>query len=182
MRPGGIRGRSSRGSASRSSASRVPGLSRDPFLAADSWVPGLQRIIPQALHAAQRTGHVTCHDLAISRRDFARALQIRLPLFKQRAQGMPGARCTRGLVCQNVHFGAHEHTGSGNTPTSPAQWLYGVLRALPGERIRLVTVDGGIFSTGLAPATGVRTTRLGRTLRRFVRRLSTILSEQCCRA
>src|SRR5207245_11068987 len=24
--------------------------------------------------------------------------------------------------------------GSGNTPTSPAQWLYGLLRALPGER------------------------------------------------
>src|SRR5215207_3534526 len=23
---------------------------------------------------------------------------------------------------------------SGNTPTSPAQWLYGLLRALPGER------------------------------------------------
>ena len=54
-----------------------------------------------------------------------------------------------------------------NTPTSPAQWLYGVLRALPGERIRLVTVARGIVSASLAPATGVRTTRLGRTLRRF---------------
>src|SRR5882762_2878654 len=25
--------------------------------------------------------------------------------------------------------------GSGNTPTFPAQWLYGLLRALPGERL-----------------------------------------------
>src|SRR5947199_3570035 len=33
------------------------------------------------------------------------------PPLKQRAQGRPGARCTRGLVC-NVHKKcAHEHTG-----------------------------------------------------------------------
>src|SRR4051794_19987370 len=33
------------------------------------------------------------------------------PPWKQRAQGRPGARCTRGLVC-NVHKKcAHEHTG-----------------------------------------------------------------------
>jgi hypothetical protein len=25
---------------------------------------------------------------------------------------MPGARCTRGLVCKIVQEGAHEHTGS----------------------------------------------------------------------
>src|SRR5207253_10336855 len=27
------------------------------------------------------------------------------PLRKKRAQGMPGARCTRGLVCRNCAFG-----------------------------------------------------------------------------
>ncbi len=31
---------------------------------------------------------------------------------KKRAQGMPGARCTRGLVCKVVRRNAHEHTGS----------------------------------------------------------------------
>jgi hypothetical protein len=31
---------------------------------------------------------------------------------KRRAQGMPGARCTRGLVCKVVRRNAHEHTGS----------------------------------------------------------------------
>ena len=32
-----------------------------------------------------------------------------------RAQGMPGARCTRGLVCKIVRRTAHEHTGSAET-------------------------------------------------------------------
>jgi hypothetical protein len=31
---------------------------------------------------------------------------------KERAQGMPDARCTRGLVCKIVQRNAHEHTGS----------------------------------------------------------------------
>jgi len=40
---------------------------------------------------------------AISRRDFARVMQILMSSpSKQRAQGMPGARCTRGLVCQSA--------------------------------------------------------------------------------
>jgi len=40
----------------------------------------------------------------------------RVPPKNQRAQGRPGARCTRGLVC-NVHLkkNAHEHTGSAET-------------------------------------------------------------------
>src|SRR5438105_2373839 len=44
------------------------------------------------------------HSFTISRRDFARAVQVRLRLCEQRAQGMPGARCTRGLVCQKLHI------------------------------------------------------------------------------
>ena len=32
---------------------------------------------------------------------------------------MPGARRTRGLVCQNVHVGAHEHTGQRRTLRHP---------------------------------------------------------------
>jgi hypothetical protein len=30
----------------------------------------------------------------------------------KRAQGMPGACCTRGLVCKSVQKNAHEHTGT----------------------------------------------------------------------
>jgi hypothetical protein len=35
-----------------------------------------------------------------------------LPLFDTRAQGKPGARCTRGLVRKWKQESAHEHTGS----------------------------------------------------------------------
>jgi hypothetical protein len=31
---------------------------------------------------------------------------------QERAQGRPGARCTRGLVCKKQKEHAHEHTGS----------------------------------------------------------------------
>jgi hypothetical protein len=59
-----------------------------------------------------------------------------VPLEIQRAQGRPGARCTRGLACncaQRTRTRAYRF--SGNTPAFPAQWLYGLLRALPGERL-----------------------------------------------
>jgi hypothetical protein len=38
-----------------------------------------------------------------------------VPLEEKRAQGRPGARCTRGLVCKAVRKNAHEHTGSAET-------------------------------------------------------------------
>jgi hypothetical protein len=56
-----------------------------------------------------------------------------VPLSNERAQGMPGARCTRGLVCQKLrNWRTRAYRAAVNTPTSPAQWLYGLLRALPG--------------------------------------------------
>ena len=55
---------------------------------------------------------------------------------KQRAQGRPGACCTRGPACdlrkQNC---TRAYRAARNTPAFPAQWLYGLLRALPGERL-----------------------------------------------
>jgi len=36
-------------------------------------------------------------------------------------------------ICANKR--AHEHTGQRGIPAFPAQWLYGLLRALPGERL-----------------------------------------------
>jgi hypothetical protein len=75
------------------------------------------------------------------------------PSFKpEGAQGMPGARCTRGLVCQACAKKAHTSIqGSGGSPTSPAQWLYGLLRALPGERAFLPPSSAN-NSANLAPA------------------------------
>jgi len=65
-----------------------------------------------------------------------RGLHFVCPLRELRAQGRPGARCTRGLACncaQRTRTRAYRF--SGNTPAFPAQWLYGLLRALPGERL-----------------------------------------------
>jgi hypothetical protein len=56
--------------------------------------------------------------------------------FKQEGAGNAGcslhprSRVHSGRKC------AHEHTGTdGGNPTFPAQWLYGLYRALPGERL-----------------------------------------------
>jgi hypothetical protein len=97
---------------------------------------------------------------------------------KERAQGMPDARCTRGLVC-NVHkkMRTRAYRFSGGNPTFPAQWLYGLCRALPGDEFVLppslrelaARVEPGWApspSQSLAPATGARTTRFCRTQRR----------------
>ena len=60
---------------------------------------------------------------------------------------MPGARCTRGLVCKlHKEKRTRAYRFSGGTPTFPAQWLYGLYRALLGERIRLVTVAAGLIA------------------------------------
>jgi hypothetical protein len=48
---------------------------------------------------------------------------------------MPGARCTRGLVCNcsdRTHTSNNEYTGI--TRHSRTQWFYGLCRALPGDR------------------------------------------------
>jgi hypothetical protein len=59
------------------------------------------------------------YGLAISRRTAPEVCISFAPSEQQRAPGRPGARCTRGLVCKNVHFGAHEHTGSAETLRHP---------------------------------------------------------------
>jgi hypothetical protein len=48
---------------------------------------------------------------AFSRHGFARGLHFVVPP-KMREQGMPDARCTRGLACKTGNENAHEHTGS----------------------------------------------------------------------
>ena len=80
---------------------------------------------------------------AFSRHDSPEVF-ISLSLAKQREQGMPGARCTRGLVCKmHKEMRTRAYRFSGGNPAFPAQWLYGLCLALPGE-IRLVTVAAGL--------------------------------------
>src|SRR6187551_3588451 len=68
---------------------------------------------------------------------------------------------------EQTHERSH-HGHTGNHPAFPAQWFYGVLRALPGDEFvlppslpdwRLVEPGWARFaSDSLAPATGARTT------------------------
>jgi hypothetical protein len=58
---------------------------------------------------------------------------------------MPGAQCTHSLAC-NVKV-AHEyshHRYTGIDPAFPAQWFYGLCRALPGDEFLFVTVTRGL--------------------------------------
>ena len=65
----------------------------------------------------------------------ARGLRNFRPHQKQRAQGKPGARCTRGLVCK-VRKKTHTSIQvQRRHPGFPCAMGYGLLRALPGERL-----------------------------------------------
>jgi len=73
---------------------------------------------------------------AISRHDVPEGLPIFCPSEGQRAQGRPGARCTRGLMCK-MHKAkrTRAYRFSGGSPAFPAQWFYGLFRALLGDRL-----------------------------------------------
>jgi len=67
---------------------------------------------------------------------FTRGFAISLPSTWKRAQGRPGACRTRGLACQCTwQKRTRAYRFGGSIPAFPAQWLYGLLRALPGERL-----------------------------------------------
>jgi len=75
-------------------------------------------------------------------------------LGKKRAQGRPGARCTRGLVCNEcTRMRTRAYRFSGDTPAFPAQWFDGLFRARPGDQDLFVTV---------APRIWLACARLGR--------------------
>ena len=98
----------------------------------------------------------------------ARSCASTVALMKQRAQGKPGAHDTRSRAqrCTRRTAGAPEH------PAFPAQWFYGLCRALPGDEFLLPPslTDwrfigarlGPTISISLTPATGARTTRFCR--------------------
>src|ERR1700761_9389197 len=75
---------------------------------------------------------------------------------EERAQGRPGARCTRGLVCKKVHaLGAHEHTGSAETlrPSLRSGFTtYGAL-SLAARCATIASVMRSIIAN-LTPASG----------------------------
>src|ERR1700738_4252572 len=88
--------------------------------------------------------------------DSARVVHEAWPSKKQRAQGRPGARCTRGLACKSDNKKrTRAYRFSGNTPAFPAQWFYGLLRALPGDRAFLPpSPPRSLLLKNLTPASG----------------------------
>src|SRR5712675_2636745 len=67
---------------------------------------------------------------------------------------MPGARCARSLACEinKAHERSH-HGHTGDHPAFPAQWFYGLLRALPGDQACL-TPSPALPIADLTPASG----------------------------
>ena len=110
-------------------------------------------------------------------RDAWRPRLARVTLDQRRVQGMPGARCTRGLVCKaHKKMRTRAYRFSGEHPAFPAQWLYGLCRDLLGDEFLFVTVAAGFWprrsgwiasaTDNLTPATGAGTTRFCRTHQR----------------
>jgi hypothetical protein len=58
---------------------------------------------------------------------------------------MPGAQCTRSLACNVKWHTSVVTTGTPeNHPAFPAQWFYGLCRALLGDEFLFVTVIRGL--------------------------------------
>ena len=94
--------------------------------------------------------------------------------IEKRAQGMPGACCTRGLVCKSAQRNAHEHTGTAGALRHSLRNGLTAYTALSPETnsscLRRRRIEGlskpgwvDVSSASLTPATGARTTRLCRT-------------------
>src|SRR5256885_1450481 len=79
---------------------------------------------------------MTCSDMRFrSRGMFCPRFSNSFAPLKREGAGNAGcALHPRSRVPKCVKKAHTSIQGSGNTPTSPAQWLYGLLRALPGER------------------------------------------------
>ena len=87
---------------------------------------------------------------------------------------MPGACCTRGLVCKSAQKDAHEHTGTVGAFRHSLRNGFTAYTALSPETnsscLRRWRIEGSSkpgwarqTSASLTPATGARTTRLCRT-------------------
>jgi hypothetical protein len=101
--------------------------------------------LSEAIHVSHtpRHGLLRCarndggYSLAYLATHCARGL-LETPLpDNRRVQEMPGACCTRGLVCNDVEDAHTSIQVQRSTPAFPAQWFDGLCRALPGDEFLL---------------------------------------------
>jgi hypothetical protein len=104
----------------------------------------------QVVDARDKPGHdgagidgaadITSHSRDTMRPSFAAVVSRHK---KERAQGMPGARCTHGFVQKSTRS---SHRLTGFNPAFPAQWFYGFLRDLLGDRLVVTVALKNCFS------------------------------------
>jgi hypothetical protein len=125
--------------------------------------PAKQSISPQKermdcfVACAPRNDAGARHTSPASRRDAPELCpEIASAHQNERAQGMPGARCTRGLVCKmHKEKRTRAYRFSGGNPAFPARWFYGLFRALPGDRAFLPpSPPRSLLLENLTPASG----------------------------
>ena len=116
-----------------------------------------------ALAGGARIPVIARQSYSFPRRVFARVMQARRPSLDERAQGKPGAECTRSLGGNKKSPPVSPPQVQPVTPAFPAQWFDGFLRALPGERRFLSPLSAGYLPQNRRHGRGARTTRLRRT-------------------
>jgi hypothetical protein len=102
------------------------------------------------LRSARNDGE---HAFAISplvSREFCQQISA---LFEKRARGMPDARCVRSRACSVVSTRVSHHGHTGIT-RHPRAMVYGLFRALPGDRACLSPSPRGVSSTKLDASVG----------------------------
>jgi hypothetical protein len=107
-------------------------------------------LLPPSLVELRRTSRCARNDVActeynsaIPRRDAPEVFKSHSPRKKEGAGNAGCALHPRSRVQKSVET----HTsiqGSGEHPTFPAQWLYGLCRALPGDEFVFASVTGGL--------------------------------------
>ena len=130
----------------------IPAKAGIQYAAAYRSIAGASGILDHSARSRMMTGDDTA---SRSRGSICPRLAIEFPYPPVRGRRECRVHAAPAVSCAIVYNkGAHEHTGQRRHPTFPAQWLYGLYRALPGRAGLVVTVAGGIASTNLTPASG----------------------------
>jgi hypothetical protein len=125
---------------------------RDPcVLRKKGWVPGLQCII--SLRSCCTAPGTRYPRLRAPAARYARVMQNRSPKKKKRAQGKPGAQCTRSLACESKKHTSVVTTGSPELPGLPCALVLTAYNVLPGDRA-LLPPSPALLIADLTPASG----------------------------
>src|SRR5687767_14164466 len=93
------------------------------------------------------------HTCPISRHDWPELCYLVVPPSEERAQGMPGARCTRGLMCQTAQEWRHTSIQvSGEHTDIPCAMVLRLTSCSPRWSELVVTVASGIAPADFSPA------------------------------